>query len=146
MHAEIKNHAKYVLKQYNALLKQRLANKSKKPTVEAEKRLADLTAYHNQRVIDFQWERSIHLRVTLFFVVLTLIIVIGSAVLLGLMHPTWSWQEGITAPLLFVLCLTLLDLILVVLTMAYIRHYYRLENGVQNLYELTAKLYELNLR
>jgi uncharacterized BrkB/YihY/UPF0761 family membrane protein len=144
MYAEIKAHQKYIQKQYNVLLKSRLANK--KPSVASEKRLRDLTDHHNRMVENFQHERSIHLRVTLFFAALTLIVVIGTGVLLGVLQLSWSWQEGITPPLLFTVGILLLDLILVVLTLAYIRHYYRLENGVQGLYELTKKLYELNLR
>ena len=144
MYSEIKAHQKYVQKQYNVLLKARLSHK--KPTVTAEKRLRDLTDYHNQMIENFQRERSIHLGVTLFFVVLTLVIVIGTGVILGLLQLQWSWQEGITPPLLFTVGTLAIDLILVILTMAYIRHYYQLENGVQNLYELTKKLYELNLR
>jgi len=144
MYAEIKTHQKYVQKQYNVLLKARLADK--KPSATAEKRLRDLTDYHNQVIENFQNERSIHLRITLFFVALTLIIVVGTGVLLGVLQLQWSWQEGITPPLLFTVGTIALDLILVALTLAYIRHYYRLENGVQSLYELTKKLYELNLR
>jgi hypothetical protein len=146
MHAEIKAHQKYVQKQYNVLLKARLAHKNKKPSVTEDKRLRDLTDYHNQRITNFQCERAIHLKITLFFVALSLIVVIGTGVLLGMIQLQWNWQEGITPPLLFTVGTILLDLILVVLTLAYIRHYYRLENGVQGLYELTKKLYELNLR
>ncbi|MCL1929732.1 hypothetical protein FWF93_01195 [Candidatus Saccharibacteria bacterium] len=144
MHAGIKSHQKYVQKQYNVLLKARLAHK--KTSATTEKRLRDLTDYHKQMVENFQHERSIHLRVTLFFAALTLIVVIGTGTLMGVLQLGWSWQEGITPPLLFTVGTLALDLILVVLTLAYIRHYYRLENGVQGLYELTKKLYELNLR
>ena len=38
--------------------------------------------------------------------------------------------------------LGLLALILFVLELAYIRHYYQLENGVQRLYELTVAIEE----
>jgi len=144
MYATIKAHQKYVQKQYNVLLKARLADK--RPSATSEKRLRDLTDYHNQMVENFQHERSIHLRVTLFFVTLTLIVVIGTGVLLGVLQLEWVWQEGITPPLLFTVGTLTIDLILVILTLAYIRHYYRLENSVQGLYELTKKLYELNLR
>jgi hypothetical protein len=144
MYAAIKSHQKYVQKQYNVLLKAHLSGK--KLSATAEKRLKDLTAHHNRMVENFQHERLIHLKVTLFFAALTLTLVIGTGILIALTQPQWDWQQGITSPLLFLFSILLLDLILVALTIAYIRHYYQLENSIQSLYELTKKLYELNLR
>lgn len=88
----------------------------------------ELFVYHTERVHDFQHERLIHLLVTLFFGLLFL----GSFVAwLSMPMPELFWP------------LTLLMLILLVLELAYIRHYYQLENGVQLLYELTEKLGKL---
>lgn len=87
-----------------------------------------LLKYHVKRVRDFQHERLIHLLVTFFFTFLFL----GACVIL------MSF-----ATMLLFWPLTALVLILSVLEIAYIRHYYQLENGVQSLYELTEKLGKL---
>jgi len=84
-----------------------------------------LLKYHVRRVRDFQHERLIHLLVTFFFAFLLL----GSFVAwAALPFSTLFWP------------LTALVTILFVLEVAYIRHYYQLENGVQSLYELTEEL------
>lgn len=64
----------------------------------------------------FQHERLIHLIVTVTFAVLTMLSVLASLMLT---------QIG----------LLILTMLLVVLLVPYIRHYYILENGVQKLYE-----------
>lgn len=84
-----------------------------------------LLKYHTKRVRDFQHERLIHLLVTLFFGGLLI-----GAFIAWLVMPV----SAIYWPL------TLLVAILFVLEIAYIWHYYHLENGVQSLYELTDKL------
>lgn len=85
----------------------------------------ELLAYHEVRVRDFQHERLIHLLVTLFFALL----LIGSIVaVLALPVSRAFWP------------LALLTSILFVLELAYIRHYYMLENSVQSLYDITEQL------
>lgn len=64
----------------------------------------------------FQHERLIHLIVTVTFALLTMLSVLASLFLV---------QIG----------LFILTILLVVLLVPYIRHYYILENGVQKLYE-----------
>ncbi|MBQ7774472.1 MAG: hypothetical protein IJ379_00990 [Lachnospiraceae bacterium] len=71
----------------------------------------------------FQHERLIHLIVTITFALLTMLSVLGSLALV---------QPG----------LLLLTVLLVVLLVPYIRHYYILENGVQKLYSYYDKLVE----
>lgn len=83
-----------------------------------------LFKYHQARVRDFQHERLIHLLVTFFFSML----LIGSAVawlLVPLNDLFWP--------------LALLSVLLLGLVLAYIRHYYQLENGVQSLYDISIK-------
>lgn len=88
-----------------------------------------LFKYHVKRVRDFQHERLIHLLVTFFFAFLFL----GSClVLMAFASMLLFWP------------LTTLVVILCILEVAYIRHYYQLENGVQSLYELTEKLGKLD--
>lgn len=84
-----------------------------------------LLRYHDMRVRDFQHERLIHLLVTFFFGCL---LVGAIAALLVSPLPALVWP------------LTLLVVILACLELAYIRHYYLLENGVQSLYVLTERL------
>ena len=69
----------------------------------------------------FQHERLIHLIVTVTFALLTLIAILGT-----LITPQ---------PALFILVLLLL-----VLLVPYVRHYYILENGVQKLYQYYDKI------
>ncbi len=71
----------------------------------------------------FQHERLVHLIVTITFALLTMMSVLAALVLV---------QPG----------LLLLTLLLVVLLVPYIRHYYILENGVQKLYTYYDRLVE----
>ena len=88
--------------------------------------LADL---HSEVVSNFQHERLIHLIVTLFFAFF------GIEFILITM---WTLvQYGL---LLDFLPLYLITLILVILTIFYVKHYYFLENHIQNLYQYTKKL------
>lgn len=84
-----------------------------------------LFKYHVKRVRDFQHERLIHLLVTFFFAFLFLM---SCAVLMAFASMMLFWP------------LTALVVILCILEIAYIRHYYQLENGVQSLYPLTEEL------
>ena len=111
MYQQIKSHRSYIEKQLASPL-----------TDNARHRLL---RYHIKRVRDFQHERLIHLLVTLFFAFLF----IGSLAVWFFTYQTaMFWPATILTALLFVL------------ELAYIRHYYQLENGVQSLYELTEKL------
>ena len=84
-----------------------------------------LLKYHVKRVRDFQHERLIHLLVTFFFSVL---FISATLAVLYLPAPGIPWPAYVILTILFVL------------EVAYIRHYYQLENGVQSLYKLTEKL------
>lgn len=84
----------------------------------------DMTEAEKKREIDdmliqigfFQHERLIHLIVTVTFALLTIIAILGTLI--------------VPQPALFILVL-----LLVVLLVPYVRHYYILENGVQKLYQ-----------
>lgn len=69
----------------------------------------------------FQHERLVHLIVTITFALLTMLAILGTMI-----EPQ---------PALFMLIL-----LLIVLLIPYIRHYYILENGVQKLYRYYDKL------
>ncbi len=76
-----------------------------------------LSTYHKTQIHFIQHERFIHLIITVFFAFLLI-----GAVVSTLLYP--------------IILLFVLDLILFVLLLFYIRHYYRLENGVQYWYTL----------
>src|SRR5512145_1895532 len=85
--------------------------------------LAAVREHHDRRVRDFQHERLIHLLVTLsvaFFALLA----VG-----WLLHAPSAGAAALAA-------------LLLVLTAAYVLHYFRLENGVQRLYGLSRQLDE----
>jgi hypothetical protein len=85
--------------------------------------LAAVRDHHHRRVRDFQHERLIHLLVTLF------------VALFELLAMGWLLHEPSVAA-------AQLAGLLLVLTAAYLLHYFRLENGVQRLYLLSRQLDE----
>lgn len=78
---------------------------------------------HNEKILYLQHERLIHLMVTLAFSLYMIASVIISCIY--------------SAIPLFIL-----DLVLIILMIFYILHYYRLENGIQRCYLLTDKIEE----
>jgi hypothetical protein len=94
--------------------------------VAERKRLLEM---HQLMLNNFQHERLIHLKVTLFFAFLAvefILITMWSVIQFGLMAEL--------SPLYFV------TLILVILTVFYVKHYYFLENHIQKLYKYTVKI------
>ena len=78
--------------------------------------------HHWRMVAVFQHERLIHLLVTLFFALVT-VLILSASLALTLFVPVWP----------YLIPLYILDLVLVGLTVAYVKHYYFLENHVQGL-------------
>ena len=113
MHHDIITHRGYIETQLSG------------PLTSSEK--AELYHYHVDRLRDFQHERLVHLLVTLFFGLLFIGAVIA---LLVQPLPEFRWPLGALA------------VILLGLELAYVRHYYQLENGVQSLYPLTVQLHK----
>lgn len=99
-----------------------IAKASKNPTRE-------LAAYHAEMVANFQHERLIHLIIMLFFVLLTLI-----------STATAFYLSSCTSDLFTILPACVLTAILFILTLFYIKHYYFLENHIQNLYHYSKIL------
>ncbi len=85
----------------------------------------DLFKLHTETVRNFQHERLVHLLIMLFFVFLAVCLVFGT--IIGIMA---GWIFGG----MFV-ALGVLDLLMVVLSVAYVKHYYFLENHIQGLYK-----------
>ena len=94
---------------------------------------AELIEYHKTMTAQFQHERFIHLVVTLFF---ALFMFLAFAMFLfTAIYLTGGYGAIISS------CLGLVTLILVIVTLFYVRHYYQLENGTQKLEEITERLY-----
>lgn len=90
----------------------------------------DLWQYHREMVADFQHERLVHLLIMLFFILITLAAIVISCIF-SVVTPMEYWM--------FLAPLYLLTLLLVVLSIAYVKYYYFLENHIQKLYDLSEK-------
>jgi ABC-type bacteriocin/lantibiotic exporter with double-glycine peptidase domain len=108
------------LQEYTSYIKTASAHPSK-----------SLAAYHAEMLHNFQHERLVHLIITLFFVFISLLLIALSATLFFVFPAT---------SVLYLLPLFIITLTLTTLSVAYIVHYYHLENGVQNLYQYSEKL------
>ncbi len=95
-------------------------------------RSEELFRLHVQKIAEFQHERLVHLLIMLFFIFFTVVFLGVTAVLFAFLAVRGNG-------LLFGL-ISGLDLILMILSVAYVRHYYYLENGIQGLYEFTEKM------
>ena len=93
---------------------------------------AELIDYHKTMTQQFQHERMIHLIVTFFF---ALFMIMFFMLFLTLM------LNDIYGSIMKA-CTGIVTLIFLVTTVFYVRHYYQLENGTQQLEEITRKLYK----
>lgn len=82
-----------------------------------------LAEYHREMVQNFQHERLIHLIVMFFFIFVTLI-------LIGI----FSYYIAIFGLIFEMTPFYALVLIMTILSVFYVKHYYFLENHIQNLY------------
>ena len=103
---------------------------------EAKNSSPNLRDYHKVMVEQFQHERLVHLIITLFFALFVLIVfIVTLGLFITLPNTVWGnilmWSAAFTTS------------ILLVITLFYVRHYYRLENGVQKLEDITKKLYAI---
>ena len=100
-------------------------------------RAAALLAYHQDMVKNFQHERLIHLMVTLFY----------AGMMFGGMG-VFVWVLSVVemsswAGAVIVGGTGFVAVVVLVTTLFYVRHYYRLENGCAKLYELTEELFKI---
>ena len=130
MDNDITKHHKYIEKQVAALSAQQNPDR---------KYVETLAQYHDMMTKNFQHERLIHLLVTLFFAVVTVVSLAISAVFYYILLSNNNWAQDwiLGLPAWF------LSLILVTMEIFYVRFYYRLENRTQKLYKLTRQIYEL---
>ena len=108
------------IKEYEKFIKEASAH----PTSE-------LREYHREMMESFQHERTIHLLVTFFFGFFT----IAALAVLGVNFGIYGFVIEMTP-------LYALTALLVILEVFYVKHYYFLENHIQALYDITAKLYK----
>jgi TM2 domain-containing membrane protein YozV len=119
---------------YNVLMDKKLQDYIKYIEKESEKPSKELQEYHKTMVQQFQHERLIHLIVTLFFALFMILFFIFFGAL-EIWLPRGGWGEVIIAGI------GVIYGILLVVTLFYVRHYFRLENGVQKLEKITKRLY-----
>lgn len=103
----------------------------------AKARAEELYYYHVDRLRDFQHERLVHLIVTLFFAALLLLSITGLF---------WVGSAGFEPVALLTGLFGLGAGILFITLLFYVRHYYRLENGVQRLYGMNETLHGIITR
>ncbi|MBN1473172.1 MAG: hypothetical protein JW914_01025 [Syntrophaceae bacterium] len=87
----------------------------------SSEKLRELLAYHDKQIQWMQHERLVHLIVTLFVCLFMLL----------------SWGFAIINTSIPAIALAVL---LLILSVAYIIHYYRLENNVQKWYSLSGEI------
>ncbi|MBQ6130639.1 hypothetical protein IJI72_03075 [Candidatus Saccharibacteria bacterium] len=95
----------------------------------------ELMRLHEDMVRNFQHERLVHLLIMLFFVFLTVLLVILTLV--------GAYAGVVYGGVMY--CLLILDGLMAVLSGAYVKHYYFLENHVQGLYEYFREIKQLRL-
>ncbi len=98
--------------------------------LEKRSRSKELWQYHQEMVADFQHERLVHLLIMLFFIAITLATIVLSC-MLSFTVAVEYWY--------FLAPLYVLNLLLIGLSVAYVKHYYFLENHIQKLYDLSEK-------
>jgi len=114
------------LKKYNIQVREMLDN---------DKLPKNFFELHKQKIAEFHGERMAHLHVTLFFAGLA-IIAIASRLFLT------QFFDGSVYGIILNIASGLIALILVVLEIFYVRHYFQLENGLQKVYKLTDEIFE----
>jgi len=116
-------------------MEKKLKDYIKEASVLVEHPTKDALEYHRTMVAQFQHERLVHLVVTMFFALFT-VLFFGIFILIALFAPRGAWGTTMTYGS------EIICAILVTVLIFYIRHYYLLENGVQKLEEITKQFYK----
>ena len=112
-----------MIKSYEQFIKKKVSEKLS----DADRK--ELAKYHSEMVTNFQHERLVHLLIMLFFITIALI-------LLGIL----AWSVVAFGFVLEMLAFYIMAGIVTILAIAYVKHYYFLENHIQNLYKYSARL------
>lgn len=116
-------------------MEKKLKNYIKEASELAEHPTEETRKYHLAMVQQFQHERLVHLVVTMFFAMFT-IVFFAIYIMLAINAPKGVWGQILTNGS------GVISAILVIVLVFYIRHYYLLENGVQKLEEITKRFYK----
>ena len=93
----------------------------------------ELLTYHQYMVANFQHERLVHLIIMLFFLALT-ILALSAVIFLAATTKIQNWLDLLPSAAVAAL--------LTIMSIAYVRHYYFLENHIQKLYDATRHIAE----
>lgn len=135
MDKKILEHEKFIKSEIKKIETALSNTKDKKEISQILKMAKKLYKFHREAVRNFQHERQIHLIVTIFFASMQIFAIAATI-----------FFSSITATSNIVAISTLMiiiDLILFITGIFYVRHYYLLENGTQRLYEFSKKLYQI---
>jgi hypothetical protein len=130
MDKSIKQHQEFISKNIESISK---SNTSK---LNIKKKLKNLEKYNRSTILNFQHERQIHLLVTLFFALLTIIFAMSVFILGYITSNNPDFQTTL------VLAMAILAILLTT-EIFYVIHYFKLENGTQSLYRLSHKIFDL---
>lgn len=135
MDRKLQQHEQIVISEISRL-KKGLNSNDKTEQKEAIKETKELSKYHIERLRDFQHERLIHLLVTLFFA-LVIFLCVTDILLIQL--------SAIETSVIFnTITISAITTIFIITEIFYVRHYYKLENGTQRLYNLSEELFKMN--
>lgn len=135
MDKDLLEYKKYIENEISKIERQLSETKNQHTKELILEKLDKLSSYHNSTIRNFQHERFVHLFVTLFFAGL-LLLSLGVSLSFVILPISYDIQKLLNLSLL-------VSLILLVVEIFYIRHYYRLENNTQILYKSSIKLFEL---
>ena len=106
--------------------------------IDQKKKSLELLNFHQAQTSNFQHERLVHLFVTLFFGGLTIVFILVQLFV--------SFQSNILDFIVIYNILTAIIAILFVVEIFYVRHYYKLENKIQKLYDLNLKIFTMTVK
>lgn len=136
MDKDLKKYKQFIENEIDNINREVASAKGKSDKESINKRIAELSNYHNNTIRNFQHERFIHLIVTFFFAGLLLL-----SLAVSMSFVMFPMSDNVQTILNLSLCVSL---ILLIVEACYIRHYYLLENNTQLLYKSSKKLFELS--
>jgi hypothetical protein len=111
-----------------------------KPDKIDKREVENLASYHREMLKNFQHERAIHLAVTLFFAGLWIFILVITG---NFVAKSPILFDPAVHPAIYI-GLLIVNAGMLIWVLAYVIHYFHLENGVQRLYKISRRIYELN--
>lgn len=128
------------IRNYEKFIKQKIKEAESSGGAAAGKFDPKLVTYHREMMSNFQHERLIHLIITLFFVTLSLGALTFSGILTGEILAGGFKGDFMTGTLMPSIPVFILTIVVVVLTIFYVKHYYFLENHIQKLYDASKEI------